>query len=410
MKLFHLADLHLGKCIHGYSMIEMGDQPFWVKELLKKAKEIRPDAVLISGDVYDRAVPSKEAVVLLDELLTELSAMKIPVLMIAGNHDSGARLSFGGKLLAENGIYIAGEAKGEAMCVTLQDDLGPVHFWLLPYLFPAAVNQILERDDLKDYDSAMRAYLDRQNICWDERNVALTHQFVMCGGEKPKMGGSETTVGGIGQIDSSVFEGFDYTALGHIHNAQHMGSEKIRYAGSPLWYHFGEAGQKKGLTIVSIGEKGNTKTEVIEMPFLHKMLELSGTMEELLKSEPEENCYLRVVMKQEVLPPQAVETLRDYFESKNCILMEVTRDFSYRKRAASNDLADVRSRSLEELFRDFYQYQHDGELPDEELEELIFYVAEQTRNGTSEESERERNLSTRMLIEHAVKCGKEEQS
>lgn len=410
MKVFHLADLHLGKCIHGYSMVEMGDQPFWVEKLLKKAKEICPDAVLISGDVYDRAVPSKEAVTLLDDLLTGFSALKIPVLMIAGNHDSGARLSFGGRMLAENGIYIAGELRKEAMCVTLQDDLGPVHFWLIPYLFPAAVNQLLGRDDLKDYDSAMRVYLEIQDISWEDRNVILSHQFVMAGSEKPEMGGSETTVGGIGQIDSSAYDGFDYVALGHIHNAQQMGKQNIRYAGSPLWYHFGEADQKKGLTIVTIEEKGKIEVEVEDMPFLHKMEELSGTMEEIFQSEPEENSYLRVVIKQEVLPPQAVETLRSHFESRNCILMEVARDFSYRKKGTDHDLADLRSRSLEELFTDFYQYQHDGELPEQVLEELIFYTAEQTRNGLSEESEKEKHQAARELIDYAIKCGKEEHS
>ena len=407
MKLFHLADLHLGKCIHGYSMVEMGDQPFWVGELLKKAEEMHPDAVLISGDVYDRAVPAKEAVTLLDDLLTGLSALKIPVLMIAGNHDSGARLSFGGRLLSENGIYIAGEPQRKAMCVTLQDDLGPVHFWLIPYLFPATVNQLLHREDLKDYDSAMREYLKLQDISWEDRNVVLTHQFVMAGAEKPEMGGSETTVGGIGQIDSSVYDGFDYVALGHIHNAQQMGKSKIRYAGSPLWYHFGEANQRKGLTIVSIKDKGNVEVLVEEMPFLHKMAEISGTMEELLKTEPKENSYLRVVIKQEILPPQAVETLRDYFESKHCILMEVARDFSCRKKGTVNELADVKSRSLEELFTEFYQYQHDGELPEQALEDLISYTAEQTRNSSREESDKEKSRSTRQLIDYAVKCGKE---
>lgn len=408
MKLFHLADLHLGKCIHGYSMVEMGDQPFWAEELLKKAEALRPDAVLISGDVYDRAVPSKEAVTLLDDLLTGLSALKIPVLMIAGNHDSGARLSFGGRLLSESGIYIAGELRREAMCVTLQDDFGPVNFWLIPYLFPAAVNQLLEREDLKDYDSAMRAYLEQQDISWEDRNVVLIHQFVTAKDQKPEMGGSETTVGGIGQIDSSVFDGFEYVALGHIHNAQQMGSPRIRYGGSPLWYHFGEANQQKGLTIVSIEEKGKLEVKVEEMPYLHKMVELSGTMEELLRTEPGENCYLRAVIRQEILPPQAVETLRSYFESKQCILMEVTRDFSYRKKGSENHLADVRSRSLEELFTDFYQYQHDGDLPEQVLQQLICYTAEQTRNGASQESDREKRQAARQLIDYAVKCGKEE--
>ena len=402
MKIFHLADLHLGKCIHGYSMIEMGDQPYWMEQLLKKADELKPDAVVISGDVYDRAVPSKEAVNLFDNLLTRFSERNIPVLIISGNHDSGTRLAFADKLLCNQGIYLSGEVKKEVKCVTLQDTYGPVHFWMVPYLFPAAVNVILNRDDLKDYDSAMRALLEEQQINWEERNVILSHQFVVAGGEKPAMGGSETTVGGIGQIDASVFDGFDYVALGHIHNAQKMGREQVRYAGSPLSYHFSEAGQKKGLTIVELREKGQLTVSLEELPVLHEMCEVSGTMDELLQIEVKENSYIRAVICQEILPPQAVEMLRAYFAAKNSILMEVVRDYSYKK--GKNDaqkIKDVRSLSLEELFSEFYSYQHQGELPEDSLNELVSFVAEQTRNGSEDESEKERRLATEKLIEYA---------
>ena len=402
MKIFHLADLHLGKCIHGYSMIEMGDQPYWMEQLLKKADELKPDAVVIAGDVYDRAVPSKEAVNLFDDLLTRFSERNIPVLIISGNHDSGTRLAFADKLLCNQGIYLSGEINREVKCVTLQDTYGPVHFWMVPYLFPAAVNMILNRDDLKDYDSATRALLEEQSVNPEERNVILSHQFVVAGGEKPAMGGSETTVGGIGQIDASVFDGFDYVALGHIHNAQKMGREQVRYAGSPLSYHFSEAGQKKGLTIVELREKGQLTVSSEELPVLHEMCEVSGTMDELLQIEVKENSYIRAVICQEILPPQAVEMLRAYFAAKNSILMEVVRDYSYKK--GKNDaqkIKDVRSLSLEELFSEFYSYQHQGELPEDSLNELVSFVAEQTRNGSEDESEKERRLATEKLIEYA---------
>lgn len=402
MKIFHLADLHLGKCIHGYSMIEMGDQPYWMEQLLKKADELKPDAVVIAGDVYDRAVPSKEAVNLFDDLLTRFSERNIPVLIISGNHDSGTRLAFADKLLCNQGIYLSGEINREVKCVTLQDTYGPVHFWMVPYLFPAAVNMILNRDDLKDYDSATRALLEEQSVNPEERNVILSHQFVVAGGEKPAMGGSETTVGGIGQIDASVFDGFDYVALGHIHNAQKMGREQVRYAGSPLSYHFSEAGQKKGLTIVELREKGQLTVSLEELPVLHEMCEVSGTMDELLQIEVKENSYIRAVICQEILPPQAVEMLRAYFAAKNSILMEVVRDYSYKK--GKNDaqkIKDVRSLSLEELFSEFYSYQHQGELPEDSLNELVSFVAEQTRNGSEDESEKERKLATEKLIEYA---------
>ena len=402
MKLFHLADLHFGKCIHGYSMIEMGDQPYWIEQILKKADELKPDAVLIAGDVYDRAVPSKEAVNLLDEFLTKLAERKIPVLLIAGNHDSGSRLAFADKLLCNQGIYIAGEVNREVKCITLTDEFGPVHFWMLPYLFPAAVNTILNREDIKDYDSAMGALLEEQQICKEERNILLSHQFVVSGGEKPAMGGSETTVGGIGQIDASVFEKFDYVALGHIHNAQRMGREQVRYAGSPLSYHFSEAGQKKGLTVVELGKKGSVTISVEELPVLHKMCEVSGTMDEIFNAEVKPDSYIRVVLCQEILPPQVVETLRGYFTSKNCILMEVVREFSRKnQKNEMKQINDIRNISLEELFADFYSYQHDGELPEEEIRELISFVAEQTRNGSEDKSEKERVQEMEALIAFA---------
>jgi len=409
MRFFHLADLHLGKCIHGYSMIEMGDQPYWAEQLLKKAEQLRPDAVLISGDVYDRAVPSKDAVKLFDHLLTRLAEMKIAVLIIAGNHDSGSRLAFADQLLCHQGIYIAGKVKKEISCVTLEDSYGPVHFWMLPYFFPAAANAVLNRDDLKDYESAVRALLEGQPIDFSKRNVILSHQFVVCGSEKPKMGGSETTVGGIGQIDSAVFEKFDYAALGHIHNAQHMGRDHIRYAGSPLNYHFSEIGQQKGLTVVEIEEKGNVKITIEALPILHKMCEIAGTMEEILQSDVPPGCYVRAVIRQQLLPPQAVEILRQYFDSKDCVLMEAVRDISEeKKKGAKQKRKDIRTLSLEELFEDFYSHRQDGSLPDAETEKLISFAAEQTRNSSGDETEKERTQAAKQLIEYAKECQHEE--
>lgn len=409
MKFFHLADLHLGKSMHGYSMIEMGDQPYWLEQLLKKAEELKPDAILLSGDVYDRAVPSKEAVELFDEFLTKLAKMKIPILVIAGNHDSAQRLSFASKLLCHQKIYIAGEIQREVSCVTLEDAYGPVHFWMVPYLFPAAVNAVLKREDLKDYDSAMRALLVEQNIDFTKRNVLLTHQFAACGGKKPQMGGSETTVGGIGQIDTSALGNFDYVALGHIHSAQPMGKASIRYAGSPLRYHFSELGQKKGLTVVELKEKGDLQVTLETIKSLHGMAEIAGTMEEILQTDVEPNSYIRTVIRQEILPPQTVETLRQHFESKRCILMEVVRNYSAgKKKQAEEALKDVKTLSLEELFADFYMLQQDGELPDGALEKLISFTAEQTRNSREEETEKEKRQAAEKLIDYALKCAAEE--
>lgn len=410
MKFFHLADLHLGKTIHGCSMIEMGDQPFLIEQLLKKVSELCPDAVLISGDIYDRAVPSKDAVILLDHFLTKLSEMGVSVMIIAGNHDSGSRLAFADRLLSHQGIYIAGEAKREITKVTLFDIDGPVNFWLIPYIFPAQVNVILGVEDFKDYDSAMRALLEIQNIDFAERNVIVAHQFVTAGGEKPSMGGSETTVGGIGQIDAQVFSKFDYTALGHIHNAQAMGLPSVRYAGSPICYHFGEANQKKGLTVVEIGRKGEVRISLEPLEVLHEMKEISGTLEEIKEQCLEmKSCYVRAVLKQTEIAPHSVETLREFFGSRNCVLMEIVRDSGFlRKNAKRKNVTDVRKMSLEELFSDFYQSMHDGEFPESGLEALVSYAAEQTRNGREDDTEKEKVQDRKKLIDFAGRgcCGK----
>lgn len=411
MKFFHLADLHLGKTIHGYSMIEMGDQIYWMEELLKKAEELQPDAVLISGDIYDRAVPSKEAVRLFDELLTRLAKLKIAVLMIAGNHDSGSRLAFADQLLRHQKIYIAGEIRREISHVTLEDSYGSVTFWLLPYFFPAAVNAALEREDLKDYDSAMRAMLENQKIDFSKRNILLCHQFVAAGGEKPLMGGSETTVGGIGQIDAAGLEGFDYVALGHIHRAQAMGKKEVRYAGSPLVYHFSELGQRKGLTVVEIREKGAVEICVEPLDVLHPMCEVRGTLEEIFAEPVEKNSYIKAVILQELLPPGTVEALRTHFEAKDCILMEIVREpVSEKKRFERNGGADIRNRSIEELFTEFYSFMKNGDLPDGVSEQLIGYTAELTRNQSGDETEKERVQSAGKLIAYAKELCRNEES
>ena len=409
MKFIHISDLHLGKYLYGYSMIDNKDQVHWVDEFIKLVEEEQVDAVLVAGDVYDRSIAPKEAIRLFDYLVTSLVKLNIEVCIIAGNHDSGSRLAFAEQLLCHQGIYIAGEITKEIKKVTLYDEFGPVQFWLIPYLFPAAAQVVLEREDLKDYEDAMRALLMQQDFNFTERNVIVAHQFVVAGAEKPMMGGSETTVGGIGQIDAGIFKEFDYVALGHIHNAQRMGGEHIRYAGSPLTYHFSESGQKKGLTVVDLKEKGTLEVRVEEISMLHKMREISGTMEEILKAEVEKNCYIRAVIQQELLPPQAVELLRKYFESKECVLMEVVRDFSVAgKKHSEMKTKDVQNLSLEELFTEFYRHMHQGELPEEQFSKLISFTAEQSRNNV-DETDQERKEATKQLVEYAVHLKNEEE-
>ena len=310
MRFLHISDLHLGKVIHGVSMLENGDQPYWIERFLALAGELRPDAVLISGDVYDRGSPSGAAVALLSRLVEGLADLGVCVLLVAGNHDSGQRLAFARDVLARQNVHIAGTAEREMARVTLRDEFGPVTFWLMPYVFPAAVAQALEDDSIRDYDTAVRRLLAAQELDPAERNVIVAHQNVTAFGAEAPRGGSESAVGGVGQVDFSAFDAFDYAALGHIHAAYHVGREEVRYAGSPMCYHFNETRQEtKGPVLVELGPKGAPlRIETRIIPPLHPMREMRGALEELRERElagSGRGEYLRLVITDRPLTPAA---------------------------------------------------------------------------------------------------------
>jgi len=334
MKILHIADLHFGKAIHGQSLIDHGDQPYWVERFLELVKQEKPEAILIAGDVYDRSAPSNEAVELLDHMLTELVVQEDApaVMIISGNHDSGRRLSFGSRLLEKQNLYIAGVLKPEIMHVTLEDTYGPVTFWLLPYLFPAAVNEVLGTE-CRDYDSAMRAMIAAQDIDYSQRNVIVAHQNVLAFGAEADRGGSETMVGGVGGIDYEAFNGFDYVALGHIHAAQAMGREEVRYAGSPLCYHFEETRRpKKGPVLLEMTAKGEPiDIRVCELPVLHEMREVTGTMEEIIEAEKYRDNreeYIRVILKEGKREADTDDSLRAFFRERGSLVLDISFDFS----------------------------------------------------------------------------------
>ena len=373
MKFLHIADLHFGKTIHGVSLIESGDQPAWADRFLALAADIKPDAVLIAGDVYDRSSPSGDAVELLSRFLTGLVNLGIPVLMIAGNHDSGQRLSFGGELLARANLHIAGGlGKGGSIPrVTLRDEFGPVNFYLMPYIFPALAQEALGDAEIRDYDAAVRRILAAQDIHADERNVILAHQNVTAGGAKPEQGGSESMVGGLGQVDYTAFDMFDYAALGHIHAAYPVGRPEVRFAGSPLCYHFNETKQaKKGPLLVTMGEKGEELTiETLAITPLHPMREMKGSYEELrdeLLSSEARGEYLRIVVTDQRITPETSGFLRELCESRESVLMELTSEFSeFSGTAGAAEMEMLRERSLSELFSGFYAERSGGAEIDE---------------------------------------------
>lgn len=450
MKILHLADLHFGKLLYGVSMVENGDQKYWVDQMLASVREEKPDVVVIAGDVYDRGIPPKEAVELLDFCLTEL-VKETKVLVVSGNHDSGERLSFAGGMLRKQGLFIAGKVNAKMECVTLEDEFGPVHFWLMPYVFPAAIKVAMEADgkdaeqmqeadeEVSDeaegnedaegsdgveghtdegagsklfasYDSAVRAYLAAQDINNKERNVLVAHQLVVHNGNEPEKGGSESMVGGVGQIEADAFDGFDYVALGHIHGAQSVGKKNIRYAGAPLCYHFDEIKQKKGLLYISLmGKEDELRMETKEIPVLHPMRQIEGCVDDIIMTElvnDKKQEYIRVVLQDEQLHVDARAKLKSLFEGKGSILMDLSKENQLRQnKVETEQISEHREKTLEEHFLDFYAVRTAGEEPDEKEMELIRFVTENTLRFINSGEDKNANMDkdVQSLVEFCLK-------
>lgn len=386
MRFLHLADLHLGKSIHGVSLLENGDQRFWAERFMELVRETRPDAVVIAGDIYDRSAPSGDAVALLDRIVTDLAETGTAVLLIAGNHDSGQRLSFGGSLLAKQNIHISGVLSAQLPCVTLSDQHGPVNFWLMPYIFPALAAQKLEDDSIRDYDTAVRAILARQNIDFSQRNVIVAHQNVTAGGREAERGGSESMVGGVGQVDYSAFDGFEYAALGHIHAAYPVGRKAVRYAGSPLCYHFDETKQpEKGPVLVELGAKGTEPAiETKSIVPLHPMREIKGAYDMVREAELRNTSrgeYIRVVLTDRRPEPEIRSFFQDLFENRGSVLMELVSEYNpFGTVSAVSAAKMAEGKAVEDLFMDFYSQRCDGAVPDRREQELLRFAGEQVWN------------------------------
>lgn len=355
MKFLHLADLHLGKRVNGFSMLE--DQAHILRQILAILDDERPDGVLIAGDVYDKSVPSVEAVELLDGFLTELRTRGVPVLLISGNHDSPERLAFGGRVMDSCGIHISPVYDGALAPVTLQDAFGPVHVWLLPFVKPAHVRRWFPDADIESYTDAMAEAVAHMDIDTAARNVLVTHQFVTGGA---RSGSEELSVGGTDNVDSGVFAPFDYVALGHLHGAQHIGRETIRYAGSPLKYSFSEARQHKSVTVVTLGEKGDVQVRTVALTPLRELREIRGSYDELTARSFYEHTtyrsdYLHLILTDEQDVFDAMSRLRTIYP----YLMTLDYD-NARTRAASGMSvpAETERRTPLELFEALYQRQN----------------------------------------------------
>lgn len=355
MKFLHLADLHLGKRVNGFSMLE--DQAHILRQILAILDDEQPEGVLIAGDVYDKSVPSVEAVGLLDGFLTELRARGVPVLLISGNHDSPERLAFGGRVMDSCGIHISPVYDGALAPVTLHDAFGPVHVWLLPFVKPAHVRRWFPDTDIESYTDAVAEAVAHMDIDTAARNVLVTHQFVTGG---TRSGSEELSVGGTDNVDSGVFAPFDYVALGHLHGAQHIGRETIRYAGSPLKYSFSEARQHKSVTVVTLGEKGDVQVRTVALTPLRELREIRGSYDELTARSFYEHTtyrsdYLHLILTDEQDVFDAMSRLRTIYP----YLMTLDYDNARTRAAGGMSVpAETERRTPLELFEALYQRQN----------------------------------------------------
>ena len=362
MKFGHIGDLHIGKRVHDFSMLE--DQRYILDQMIKIFEEQKVDGVLIAGDVYDKTVPSAEAVQLFDEFITGLAKAEIPVYMISGNHDSAERLSFGAKLFENSDIYISQVYDGEMKRIVLKDQYGPISVYLLPFLKPAAVRHALQRDDINTYEEGVMAALQECEIDTTQRNVLVAHQFVAgaasCESEEP-------SVGGIDWVDAALFDKFDYVALGHLHSPQKVGRDTLRYCGTPLKYSFSEASQHKSVTFVELGEKGSVTIAAEPLVPRHDLRELRGSYMELTDRRNYEGTavddYLHITLTDEQDIPEALARLRVIYPN----LMRL--DYDNRRTQTRQELdapAKAEQKTPLEHFADFYQLQNNQPLTHEQ--------------------------------------------
>ena len=355
MKLLHLSDLHLGKRVNEFSMID--DQRHVLDQILCVIDAERPDAVLIAGDVYDKPVPTAEAVALLDWFLVELSGRELQVFVISGNHDSAERMAFGGRLMEQSGVHLAPVYDGTVARWPLTDKHGPVHLYLLPFVKPVHVRRCFPEREIETYTDAVAAAVEAMDVDPAARNVLVTHQFVT---GAARCESEEVSVGGSDNVDASVFDKFDYVALGHLHGPQTVGRETVRYCGTPLKYSFSEVHHKKSVTVVELGEKGTVTVRTVPLTPRRDLVELRGTYEEVTRRDFYEgngygDSYVHITLTDEEDVPDALGKLRLIYP----YLMKLDYD-NQRTHAAGvgDEGGDLQRRSPMELLEEFYELQN----------------------------------------------------
>lgn len=364
MRFLHLSDLHLGKRVNEFSMLE--DQAYILKEILNIIDEQKVEAVLIAGDVYDKVIPSAEAVRLLDDFLTRIAARELPVFLISGNHDSAERVAFGSRLMSSRQIYLSPVFESDVEPVTVRDRYGEINIYMLPFVKPSLVKRVYPEEEIITYQDAVNAAVQHMQIDTDKRNILLAHQFVT---GAARCDSEEVSVGGLDDVDAAIFDGFDYVALGHLHGPQKIGKETVRYSGTPLKYSFSEANHKKAAVIVDMEEKGTVNIQQIPLVPKHDMREIRGTYMEVTAldfyKDMKTDDYLHITLTDEEDVPDAIGKLRTIYPN----IMKLSYD-NLRTRAAVTvrGTAEVEEKSPMELLKEFYELQNNQPMTDEQEE------------------------------------------
>ncbi len=370
MKFLHLSDLHLGKRVNEFPML--ADQKAILAQILKIADDERPNAVLIAGDVYDKSVPPVEAVELFDDFLVKLAARKLPVYVIGGNHDSPERLAFCNRLIDASGIHISPAYGGDVRPLSLADGYGKVNIYMLPFVKPANVRRYFPEEQIESYTDAVRVAISKMQVNAAERNLLVTHQFVT---GAARCDSEEISVGGADNVDLSVFDAFDYVALGHIHGAQNI-SPRVRYCGTPLKYSFSEAKQQKSVTVAELKEKGTLEIRTVPLTPERDMHEIRGAYEEIASKNFYENTtyrsdYMHVTLTDETDVPDAMAKLRVIYRNLMTLSYDNTRT---RARTELGAAAETEKKTPLDLFAEFYEKQNGAPMDDEQrafVRELI---------------------------------------
>ncbi len=372
MKFIHLSDLHLGKRVNEFPMLD--DQQYILKEILAIIKDEDPDGVLIAGDVYDRAIPSEEAMKLWDDFLISLAQKEVPVYAISGNHDSAVRFSDHGALVEKTGIHLSPVYYGSAGKYTLNDEFGNLNIYLLPFVKPPMVRALFPQEEIETYTDACRAAIEHMGVDERERNIIVSHQFVT---GAVRCDSEEISVGGLDNVDVAVYDAFDYVALGHIHGAQSVGRETVRYCGTPLKYSLSEKDHKKSVTVVEMGKKGDVIIREISLIPMHDMRQITGSYDELMLRDNYEKTatddYIHAVLTDEDIVIDAMAKMRVVYKNLMGISYRNTR--TERDQVVA-DAMDVEKKSTLELFEEFFEKQNNKEMTDEQRQFVTELIRE----------------------------------